>query len=75
MRVTSDGETIEAVSLGVLQTADRWASFTARVRVAPAGAERSALVIVEDADPTLDGRPRTVSIQVDGGPAIAGPVR
>jgi len=75
MRVTSGGDTIEAVSLGVLQTADRWASFTARVRVAPAGAERSALVIVEDADPTLDGRPRTVSIQVDGGPAIAGPVR
>jgi N-acyl-D-amino-acid deacylase len=58
--------TIAADELGVLQTASRWASFTARVRQAMTGEARSALVIVEEADPFANGRP-TVTIALDGG--------
>src|SRR5262245_54577353 len=61
--------TVRTEEIGVLQTTDKWASFTARVRDA-AGDERSALVIVEEADPFNEGQP-TVTVVVDGGPATS----
>jgi N-acyl-D-amino-acid deacylase len=65
-RVTDGTTTLEATELGVLQTADRWASFTAHVSTLPSRDERSAIVIVEFADPFVAGQPRTVTIVVDG---------
>jgi len=63
---------IQAADIGVLQTMDKWASFTARVRQAMTGDERSALVIVEQADPFDEGR-ATVTISFDGGLPITLP--
>src|SRR5262245_41793806 len=60
---------IRGEELGVLQTTDKWASVTARVRQAMTGEERSALVIVEQADPVSDGD-ATVTISLDGGAPI-----
>jgi hypothetical protein len=60
---------IVATDIGVLQTRDKWASFTARVRNGMTGEERSALVIVEQADPFDEGR-STVTIALDGGVPI-----
>jgi N-acyl-D-amino-acid deacylase len=71
-RLTDGGSTLEAIALGVLQTAKGWVSLTARVRIRPSGEERSALVIIELADPFVDGRPRTVTITLDGQPYVSG---
>ena len=64
--------TMRAEDFGVLQTTERWASFTARVHQAMTGEERSALVIVEQADPFDEGR-ATVTISLDGGTPITLP--
>jgi len=61
--------TLVATELGVLQTADKWATFTARVRQSMTGEERSALLIVEHADPFDEGR-ATVTIALDGGSPV-----
>jgi N-acyl-D-amino-acid deacylase len=66
LRVTDGTATFEATEWGVLQTADKWASFTARVSTPSSREERSAIVIVEFADPFVAGQPRTVTIVVDG---------
>jgi len=65
--------TIQAADIGVLQTAYKWASFTARVRQTMTGDERSALVIVEQADPFAEGR-ADVTIALDGGAPVTLPV-
>ena len=64
--MTDGTTTLEAVAWGVLQTTDKWASFTTRVSTRPAREERSAIVILESGDPFLAGQPRTVTIVVDG---------
>jgi len=74
-RLTVGDETFEAAELGVLQTADKWASFSARVRARPSGEERSAVVIVEYADPFEPGHPKTVAITVHGATFLTGPLR
>ena len=61
---------VEALQLGVLQAADDWASFTARVKVSPSGEERTAVVIVEGRDPWLPDKAATVAVSVDGQPEI-----
>lgn len=61
-----------STEFGVLQTADNWASFTARVRGLNGGPERSALVIVEQEDPFVEGNPATVTISIDGADSISG---
>jgi len=61
-----------STELGTLQTTDKWATFTARVRGVDGEPERSALVIVEQADPFVDGKPATVTISIDGADAIRG---
>ena len=71
-RLTDGGSTMESIELGVLQTADKWVSLSARVRLRPSGEERSAIVIIELADPFVDGRPRTVTITLDGQPHVSG---
>jgi hypothetical protein len=71
-RLTDGGSTMEAIEFGVLQTADKWVSLSARVRLRPSGEERSAIVIIEQADPFADGRPRTVTITLDGQPHVSG---
>jgi N-acyl-D-amino-acid deacylase len=57
------GMTIEAARIGLLQTTDKWASFTGRARVLPGGLERSITVIVDSADPLAPAH--TASIRVD----------
>ena len=69
---TASGEVLDATDLGVLQTTKDWASMTAMVRARPSGETRAATLIVEHADPFVDGRPRTVTIDVDGRPRITG---
>jgi N-acyl-D-aspartate/D-glutamate deacylase len=64
--------TWSSTEVGTLQTADKWASFTARVRGPNGGPKRSALVIVEQEDPFVDGKPATVTISIDGADAIRG---
>jgi N-acyl-D-amino-acid deacylase len=63
-----------ASELGVLQTTENWASFTARIHNFEGGGDRSALVIAEQADPFVDGRPATVTVSIDGAYQIAGRV-
>jgi len=58
----------QTVARGALQTTGKWASFTARVRDVMSGDERTALVIVEEADPFEDGQP-TVTVSLDGAAA------
>jgi N-acyl-D-amino-acid deacylase len=74
IRITNaaSGEMLEATDLGVLQTTKDWASVTAMVRARPSGEAHAAILIVEHADPFVDGRPRTVTIDVDGRPRITG---
>jgi hypothetical protein len=74
IRITSaaSGEMLEATDLGVLQTTKDWASVTAMVRARPSGETHAARLIVEHADPFVDGRPRTITIDVDGRPRITG---
>ena len=62
---------IDAVDLGVLQTATDWATITGMAR-SPGGATHPFTAIVELADPFVAGRPRTVSIAVQGEPVVSG---
>jgi len=71
---TASGAVVESTDLGILQTADKWASFTARVRDTKSGLEHAALVIVEDADPFVVGHPRTVTVSLDGIVRVAGQI-
>ena len=72
LTVGSSGEVMDATEVGVLQTATKWASFTARARVRPSGDELPVLVIVDRADPFVDGHPTTVTESVDGMPRVNG---
>jgi N-acyl-D-aspartate/D-glutamate deacylase len=68
----ASGRAIEAIEFGVVQTADKWASFTARVRPVSGADEQSALVIIEQADPWVDLQPATVTVLMDGAPYATG---
>ena len=60
------GKTIvQSTDLGLLQTADRWATFTSRARVSSSPEERSCTVIVERSDPLVPGR-ATVNVSAEG---------
>jgi N-acyl-D-amino-acid deacylase len=56
---------IDATDVGVLQTAGRWESFTAMVRMA-AGDAQAATVILEHTDPFTAGSPRTLTVALQG---------
>jgi len=68
----ASGEVLEATDLGVLQTTMEWASVTAMMRARPSGEPHAATLIIEHADPFVDGRPRTITIDVAGRPRITG---
>ena len=74
IRITNvaSGDVIEATTLGVLQTTKAWASLTGIASVRPSGELRAATIIVEHADPFVDGHPRTIVIDIDGRPRIIG---
>jgi hypothetical protein len=61
---------IEAIELGIVQVAERWASFSGRARVSPSAAERPFQVIVDQADPFQSGT-ATVWVHLDGSPDAA----
>ena len=69
------GTTFEATDLGVLQTMKDWASFTAILRHRRSGEPQATTVIVEQADPFVDGHPRTVTIRLEGGTVVSSVVR
>jgi hypothetical protein len=71
-RLSSGRSTFEAIDFGILQTAELWASFTARLRAQSTGEMRSAIVIIEFADPFVEGRPRTATVLLDGQPFATG---
>lgn len=64
--------TIRSVALGTLQSKSGWASITGRARINSAGAERSFTLIVERADPFVNGGPSTVRLSVEGLDPIEG---
>ncbi len=59
------GTTIEAARIGLLQTTAKWASFTGRARVLPAGDERAITVTVESPDPLAAAHTATISVDVE----------
>jgi hypothetical protein len=56
---------IEATEFGVLQVADRWATFSGRARVSASGAELPFRVIVDQVDPFQSGA-SAVLVTVEG---------
>jgi N-acyl-D-aspartate/D-glutamate deacylase len=67
-----DDVLLESVDLGVLQTTARWATVTGRARVSDTPALLPFTLVVEGADPWLDGHPTTISISVAGRATLAG---
>ena len=63
---------LETSDVGVLQTTKDWASFTARIAPRPDSADLFVTVIVERADPFADGRPTSVTIDIDDRGGITG---
>jgi N-acyl-D-amino-acid deacylase len=59
-RDSASKATIDATEFGVLQTADRWASFTARARWMPSREERAITVIVDEGDPAAPNRTEVI---------------
>src|SRR4029453_5188032 len=61
IRITSaaSGEMLEATDLGVLQTTKDWPTVPAMGGARRPGETHAAILIVEHADPFVDGRPRT----------------
>jgi N-acyl-D-aspartate/D-glutamate deacylase len=59
-----DGRELTAVSLGLLQTAEMWAGFTARLRDEN-GVERSASIVIDPNDPFSPGG-ATLRITLEG---------
>ena len=69
----SSNITIESIELGLLQVADRWASFTARARSMPSGEQRAVTVVLDQADPWAAGTTRVI-VEMDGEVLHAGTV-
>jgi N-acyl-D-aspartate/D-glutamate deacylase len=69
-------ETVEAAAdIGALQTTRDWESFTASALLRPSGKAAAVTVTVEHADPFVERHPRTVTVQVQGRPAVNGVLR
>jgi N-acyl-D-amino-acid deacylase len=65
--------TITGTVLGIIQTADGWASVTGRATVGADGLDKAFTVIVERADPLANGT-ETAVMDVEGTPLMAGPL-
>ena len=59
------GDAMQATDFGVMQIADRWGAFTARMRFSAAVADQWGVVIVDRGDPAAPGATH-VSVLVDG---------
>lgn len=57
--------TLQATTLGILQTSAKWASFTGRARVLPGGSDRAITVIVDLSDPSAPNGAATVNVDVE----------
>jgi len=69
----ASAETVEAAAdVGALQTTRDWESFTASALLRPSGKPAAVTVIVERADPFVERHPRTVTVQLQGRPAVTG---
>lgn len=66
--------TLELRDPGLLQVANRWASFTGRARLMPSKEERTIVVIIDQFDPDASGRPATVIVQTDGDYQLTGTI-
>ena len=67
------GIVIDARTFGVLQTGERWASFTGRTGPDPNGNERSFIVIV-DRDPAESSTRSSIRVRVDDAVDYAGDI-
>jgi hypothetical protein len=65
-------EQMRASTLGVLQVAQGWWSVSGVLSRPATGEERAFTLTMEAADPFIEGRPRTITLTLDGG---AAPVR
>jgi len=63
---------LESLELGLLQTTARWAAVTGRARVSDSPASLPFTLVVEGADPSLEGHPTTVSIAIPGRAPVFG---
>src|SRR6266851_2818342 len=72
---TKTREVTETSDIGGLQTTKDWASFTAIIRMRPAREPAAVTVIVEHADPLVDGHPRTVTMKAGALAAMSGVLR
>jgi N-acyl-D-amino-acid deacylase len=68
---SKSGDVIAATEIGLLQTADRWASFTARLRMSSSAPEQWGVVIVDRGDPAARNLTH-VSVLVDGRERVGG---
>lgn len=57
---------LRAVSLGTVQVAARWASVTGMARLGAGATERAFVLVVEEADPFVEGAPPTATLHVEG---------
>lgn len=61
---------LEAIELGIIQTAPRWASVTGIARDRATGVERAFTATLERADLSAAGHRRTLIVDVDGLPPL-----
>src|SRR5215469_4673279 len=59
------GTTIKSATIGLLQSAANWASFTGRARVLPGGDERSIVVTVDLAGPLTAAHTAEIAVDVE----------
>jgi len=69
-RDSGSGATIEATEVGLLQVADKWASFTARARWMPSNEQRAITVIVDEGYPAAPGT--HVIVEAEDASVVAG---
>ena len=70
IRDTEKSLSVEATELGVVQVADRWATFSGRARTSSSGPELSFRVIVDQGNPRQPGA-SVLSVSVAGADDIA----
>jgi N-acyl-D-amino-acid deacylase len=70
--VTTEGDTARALSFGVVQTGDDWATVSGILRMQ--GRDRAFTAIFDRKYPLLSGTPPFVMLQIQGFPNVAGTI-
>lgn len=70
--VTAQGDTARALSFGVLQSTDDWATVSGIMRVK--GTDRAFTAIFDRRNPLLDGAPPAITLSMHELPAVTGTV-